>query len=248
MKKYDAAFVPCKERDVSTRKFPDHHLNALKEARRLLDEGLVRYIVPSGGNPRWHGDCGVTTGFDPECDGSADILINELRCPPGAILTDPLAYNNITNLVFSGRDVFDQKPDIQSVLLLAADERLPRFEYLGPAILAGVVDLDFRSVGPTNDIALNRNEEFAGAMQREFALVGVPQGRAGWDVLSRSAYEGELLQPFWLGYDAAKHDLSPQPEPRRIIAHMQPELYGVQPIVMDFATATAESLVLSSYL
>jgi hypothetical protein len=241
MKIYDAAFVPCKEPDITTGEFPDHHNRTLERVLELSQEGIVRSIALSGRYATWYDNHGVTPWFGTECDASADYLIKR-GCSPETILRDPKSQDSIANFVHSGEDIFVPL-GIGNVLVVAAEERLPRLEFLGQKILDGVVDMDFESIGAANDPWLAQKELFTLAIQAKY-LEDVPSGQTGWPVL-KSWFYTEGMYPFWISFDAAQQAMAPAAEGVSlsipdIVASMDAE--RLSPDIMEFATLTARSL------
>lgn len=246
--KYDAAFIACREPNPTTGKFDEHHTRTLHRAARLQQSGVVRLIVVSGRYAKWYDEHGLTPWFGTEADASKNELIFTHGRPAQSILKDPNAKNSVANFICSAEDIFDNpENNINSIVVLTAKGRLARQRFIARKVLEGVVRMDFRSTGPTNDPGLDTNERFALAMQRRF--LNVPNGRAGWDELKATNYEGAVLRPFWLSFDAAKQALlSAQegitPNLLEIVSNMDTvDVSPMAPGIMDFASTAARQLI-----
>lgn len=249
---YDAAFIACREPDVVTRKFDEHHIRTLERAARLQQAGVVKYILVSGDCAARYKRQGITPWFGTEADASAKELTDTYGRPAGSILRNRTAQNTIANFIDSAEEIIDS-PDygIDSMLVLTAAGRLARQRFIASKTLQGVVEMDFRSTGPTNDPNLDLKERFALAMQMKY-LSDVPDGRAGWDILKATAYEGPTLLPFWASFDVAQQTIPASPDNSildisKIIDNMETgNLSPEAPDIMDFAANTARELMVAA--
>lgn len=246
MKKvYDAAFVPCKEPDVTTDQFPEHHNRCLQTAWELQKAGAVGRIVLSGRYAAWYDNHGITPWFGTESDASAEYLLG-LGCPPEVMLKEKRSQDSVANLVYSAQDIFIPE-GMKSVLLVTADERAGRLDFLCKHLLAGVVKVDVESVGPSNDPWLAQKEPFTLAVTQEY-FKNVPKGTAGWPVLESWFYQGGMYE-FWTRFDAA-HQAMPTPAESHtwsipdIVASMDTK--DLPQDIVEFANAAARGLATAS--
>jgi hypothetical protein len=246
-KSYDAAFVPCKEPDLTTRQFPEHHTQCLRTAWELQQTGVVKFIVLAGRYATWYDNHNIIPWFGTECDASGDYLIG-LGCPSEVILKEKRSQDSFANLVHSGQDIFIPK-GMQRILVVTADERAPRLDFLSRKILSGVAAVDIKTIGHAHDPWLAQKELFTLAMDKRY-LADIPDGVEGWPVLESWFYSDGKYK-FWMRFDAAQQAMPAEPEGTilsipDIVANMDTE--GLPPDVVEFATATARDLAYATPL
>ena len=250
---YDAVFVPCKEPSLETRAFPEHHLRAVECALALWITGEASCVVPLGGHAARYDAIGEEPAwFGTECDWTIQHFV-DMGYPASAFRREKRSRKTGENFKFAVEDVIDPSNDpthpsyseypgpIADVLVVTADERMPRIQLWAELVLAGIVrKLDFKSSGPVNDPELTLKELFAYYMQSRH--LNIPAGRAGHEKLDATSGEGDL-RLFWRRYDEAAHRLPPASQGTtiaQIVAHM--DTTDIDLDIMESARKAAKEL------
>lgn len=249
---YNAAYVPMKEPNPATGEFDPHVYACLGMARDLLEMGVVEGIVVAGGEAKWFAQEGVKSPVSSEGQWGRQHLL-ELGVSPDNIKDEDTSQTSVGNHVLTAENVFapEGTEGMESVLMITAEDRAVRLYRLGAHVLYGVVPtFHFTTVGTAPELAAK--EAFTLRMQQQYLLGHVPRGRAGWDELRATNFDGHLLQEFWIKFDEAHNRLrAARPgatfEMQTIVANMDDG--GLEDGIKRFAftAAAAGNLVLPDH-
>ncbi|HSX43348.1 MAG TPA: YdcF family protein [Candidatus Saccharimonadales bacterium] len=141
---YDAAIVLGSKPDVTSWRFPSHVYASLDKAAELWHEGAVGFIVLSG---KWALSFETHTIIvQPyrECDEMAAYLLQK-QVPASALLLEGESKDTISNLYYIKKTILRPK-HLRKLLLITADFRLARIQYLVQKIFDTDCDITFQAV------------------------------------------------------------------------------------------------------
>lgn len=172
MSTYDAIIVLGSKPNTTSWRFPTHVYKSLDVAAELWHQNISPYIIVAGNYALSFDKEGVQQPFR-ECDELAQYL-RQQRVSDSAILCEGESKDTIANFFYVKRLVL-HKRNFRRLILVTADFRVNRLQYLIEKILGPNYEVDCRAVPSLHDEASSYNESLTLARTREF-LQDMPNG------------------------------------------------------------------------
>lgn len=140
---YDLIVVLGSKPDTANWLFPSHVYASLERAAQLLQNGAAPCIAVSGKWALSFDHAAVRQPFR-ECDAMADYLV-EQGVAPESILREGESKDTIANLYCLKRTIVAPR-GMKRVLIITADFRLARLQYLAQKIFGRSAQINFETV------------------------------------------------------------------------------------------------------